>query len=87
MSNVLCTDCDSELNQLYAFERQNDDWKAHTHRLWYCPVCCTYLAPNTPVTTRRGHIDLKRCKVPSNQPAYEGEHPLPESQNGVGSCS
>jgi hypothetical protein len=68
MSRVFCSDCDSELNQLYAFERQNENWKARTHRLWYCPVCGAYLTINAPFTRRRGCLDSKGRASRNNLP-------------------
>jgi hypothetical protein len=68
MSRVFCSDCDSELNQLYAFERQDENWKARTHRLWYCPVCGAYLTINAPFTTRRGYLDSKSGEFRNNSP-------------------
>jgi hypothetical protein len=56
MSKIYCPDCDTELNPLYAFERQNGGWKSRTHRLWHCPGCGCYLTPVARFTGRETRI-------------------------------
>jgi hypothetical protein len=45
MNKIFCPECDSELNPLYAFEKEGGEWRAQTHRLWHCPECGGYLTP------------------------------------------
>jgi hypothetical protein len=45
-----CPDCNSELNRLYAFERNGNRWTAWTHLLWHCSGCGIYVTPAALVT-------------------------------------
>jgi hypothetical protein len=56
MNRIFCPECDTELNSLYAFEREGSGWKARTHPLWHCPGCGSYLTPAARFTGRETRI-------------------------------